>query len=186
MKRLESKVAIITGGNAGVGSEIAKLFASEGATVVISARRVEPLEEVAKEIREAGGEVLCVPTDISKVDDVKNLVNKTMEAYGKVDVLVNNAGILDKGLNAIDQGIYEIGNFLGEFFIRKCMWSTPATIKSTATSIKKFYKSMLDHKNIEKEDYDVLCCIIKENMDTWQSLCATYNDPDEENPFFFF
>ena len=55
MKRLENKVAIVTGGNAGVGSEIAKLFASEGATVVISARRVEPLEEVAKEIREAGG-----------------------------------------------------------------------------------------------------------------------------------
>ena len=107
MKRLENKVAIVTGGNAGVGSEIAKLFASEGATVVISARRVEPLEEVAKEIREAGGEVLCVPTDISKVDDVKNLVNKTVETYGRVDILVNNAGILDKGLNAIDRGDYD-------------------------------------------------------------------------------
>ena len=107
MKRLENKVAIVTGGNAGVGSEIAKLFASEGATVVISARRVEPLEEVAKEIREAGGEVLCVPTDISKVDDVKNLVNKTVETYGRVDILVNNAGILDKGLNAIDRVDYD-------------------------------------------------------------------------------
>ena len=53
----------------------------------------EVLEEVGKEIEEAGGTVLCVPTDISKIDDVKNLVSKTVEAFGKVDVLVNNAGI---------------------------------------------------------------------------------------------
>ena len=74
MGKLDNKVAIITGGNAGVGKEIAKLFASEGAKVVISARRQQVLEEAAKEIEAAGGTVLCVPTDISKVDDVKNLV----------------------------------------------------------------------------------------------------------------
>ena len=73
MGKLDNKVAIITGGNAGVGKEIAKLFASEGAKVVISARRQQVLEEAAKEIEAAGGTVLCVPTDISKVDDVKNL-----------------------------------------------------------------------------------------------------------------
>ena len=92
MGKLDNKVAIITGGNAGVGKEIAKLFASEGAKVVISARRQQVLEEAAKEIEEAGGTVLCVPTDISKVGDVKNLVSKTVETFGQLDILINNAG----------------------------------------------------------------------------------------------
>ena len=91
-------MAIITGGNAGVGKEIAKLFASEGAKVVISARRQQVLEEAAKEIEAAGGTVLCVPTDISKVDDVKNLVSKTVETFGQLDILINNAGITKDGL----------------------------------------------------------------------------------------
>ena len=107
MGKLDNKVAIITGGNAGVGKEIAKLFASEGAKVVISARRQQVLEEAAKEIEAAGGTVLCVPTDISKVDDVKNLVSKTVETLGQLDILINNAGVLDKGLNAIDQIDYD-------------------------------------------------------------------------------
>lgn len=107
MGKLDNKVAIITGGNSGVGKEIAKLFASEGAKVVISARRQQVLEEAAKEIEAAGGTVLCVPTDISKVDDVKNLVSKTVETFGQLDILINNAGVLDKGLNAIDQIDYD-------------------------------------------------------------------------------
>ena len=107
MGKLDNKVAIITGGNAGVGKEIAKLFASEGAKVVISARRQQVLEEAAKEIEAAGGTVLCVPTDISKVGDVKNLVSKTVETFGQLDILINNAGVLDKGLNAIDQIDYD-------------------------------------------------------------------------------
>ena len=96
MGKLDNKVAIITGGNAGVGKEIAKLFASEGAKVVISARRQQVLEEAAKEIEAAGGTVLCVPTDISKVDDVKNLVSKTVETFGQLDILINNAAISPK------------------------------------------------------------------------------------------
>ncbi len=107
MKKLENKVAIITGGNAGVGKEIAKLFASEGATIVISARRQQALDEVAKEIEEAGGKVLGVPTDISKIDDVKNLIKTTIDTYGQLDILINNAGVLDQGLNAIDRIDYD-------------------------------------------------------------------------------
>ena len=67
-------------------------------TVVISARRQQVLEEAAKEIEAAGGTVLCVPTDISKVDDVKNLVSKTVETFGQLDILINNAGITKDGL----------------------------------------------------------------------------------------
>ena len=103
MGRLSGKVAVITGANSGVGEATAKLFAKEGAKVVISARRVEKLEGVAEEIRKAGGEVLSVATDISKLDDVKNLISKAKEAYGKIDVLVNNAGVLEEGLKPIDR-----------------------------------------------------------------------------------
>ena len=102
MGRLDGKVAIITGSNSGVGAATAKLFAKEGAKVVISARRLPQLEEVAAEIRAEGGEVLIVQTDVSKVEDAENLVAKTVEAFGKVDVLVNNAGVLEAGLKPID------------------------------------------------------------------------------------
>lgn len=98
---LKDKVAIITGANSGVGAAAAKLFASEGAKVVICARRAEPLEAVAAEIRAEKGEVLCIPTDISDKASVEALVEKTLAAYGKIDVLVNNAGVLDSSFAGI-------------------------------------------------------------------------------------
>ncbi len=63
------------------------------------------------------------------------------------------------------------------------MWSTPGTIKSTAASIKKFYKCMLDHEMIQKSDFECLSETIKERMPIWQADCASYNDPDADNPF---
>ncbi|MBQ8197866.1 MAG: SDR family oxidoreductase [Lachnospiraceae bacterium] len=102
MGRLDGKVAIITGSNSGVGAATAELFAKEGAKVVISARRLPQLEEVAERIRANGGEVLVVQTDVSKVEDAENLVAKTVEAFGTVDILVNNAGVLEAGLKPID------------------------------------------------------------------------------------
>ena len=103
MDRLKGKVAVITGGNSGVGEATAKLFASEGATVVITARREAALEKVAEEIRAAGGEVYAVATDISKLEDPEKLMDLVMNKYGKVDILVNNAGILEEGLKPIDR-----------------------------------------------------------------------------------
>ena len=100
MGRLEGKVAIITGGNSGVGAATALKFAEEGAKVVITARREEPLLEVAEKIREAGGEVLSVVSDISK--DAKRIVAETLDTFGKIDILINNAGVLDNGLKAVD------------------------------------------------------------------------------------
>lgn len=103
MNRLQGKVAIVTGGNSGVGAATATLFAQEGAKVVISARRQAQLDEVAAGIRQAGGEVLTVVADISKEEDAKNLLAKTLEAFGQVDILVNNAGVLEEGLKPIDR-----------------------------------------------------------------------------------
>lgn len=103
MSRLEGKVAVVTGANSGVGAAIAKLFAAEGARVVMSARREAALEEVAAQIAEAGGEALVVPTDISKPEDPENLMAAAAERFGRIDVLVNNAGILEQGLKPIDR-----------------------------------------------------------------------------------
>ena len=81
MNRLKGKIAVITGGNSGVGAATAKLFAAEGATVVITARREAALKEVADEITAAGGEVYAVSTDISKPEDPEMLMQKVMDKY---------------------------------------------------------------------------------------------------------
>lgn len=102
MGRLDGKVAVITGGNSGIGAVTAELFAKEGAKVVISARRVEQLEAVAEKIKAAGGEALAVPCDISDKAQCKNVAAKAIEAFGTIDILVNNAGVVDSGIEAVE------------------------------------------------------------------------------------
>lgn len=103
MNRLQGKTAVVTGGNSGVGAATAALLAKEGANVVISARRQAALDEVAAKIAAEGGNVLTVATDISKAEDCAALMNAAVEKFGKVDVLVNNAGVLDTGLAPVDK-----------------------------------------------------------------------------------
>lgn len=103
MGRLDNKVAVITGGNSGIGACTAELFAKEGAKVVISARRVEQLEEVAAKIRNEGGEVIVAPCDISDAKQCRNVIDKTLEAFGTVDILINNAGVVDSDIEAIEK-----------------------------------------------------------------------------------
>lgn len=129
MGRLDGKVAIITGSNSGVGAATAELFAKEGAKVVISARRLPQLEEVAEKIRENSGEVLIVQTDVSKVEDCENLVAKTVEAYGKVDILVNNAGVLESGLKPIDCYSDEDLEWVLGINTKGCLQCTRAVLK---------------------------------------------------------
>lgn len=93
--RLDGKVVLLTGASAGIGKEIALLFAKEGARVVAVARRMNRLEELAKESIDLAGEIVAHEGDISKAEDIDSMVDFTMEKYGKIDVLVNNAGILD-------------------------------------------------------------------------------------------
>lgn len=103
MNNLKGKTAVITGGNSGVGAATALLFAKSGANVVISARRQAALDEVAEKIKAEGGNVLTVPTDISKDEDCKNLMKAAVDTFGSIDVLVNNAGVLDTGLAPVDK-----------------------------------------------------------------------------------
>lgn len=121
-------------------------------------------------------------------EDLKKsgLNNKTINQHlSNVDFYINEY-LLRKAPLPMESGTTMIDDFLGNFFIRKCMWSTPGNIKTTATSIKKFYKCMLEHKKILKTDYDFLCSEIKDSMEIWQENCAIYNNPDAPNPFFMF
>ena len=93
--RLKDKVAIITGAGRGIGRAIAKLYAQEGAKVVINYNRSEKEAiNLAEEIQKLGEEVLVIKANVAKSDEVKDMVKKTVEKFGRVDILVNNAGIL--------------------------------------------------------------------------------------------
>ena len=94
MKKLEGKVAIVTGSTSGMGRATAVLFAREGAKVVVTGRNEERAKAVVEQIKSEGNEAMYVIVDTSKVEDAKGLVDKTIEAYGTVDVLFNNAGTL--------------------------------------------------------------------------------------------
>lgn len=118
--------------------------------------------------------------------DLNNLAPKTVRKHvSNVEFYINDYLFYEDALT-FEYGIGRIDDFLGYFFIHKCMWSTPETIRSTATSIKKFYKCMLDHGKIQKKEYNYLCEKIRICMPQWQAACAQYNNIDKNNPFSFF
>ena len=90
---LRGKVAIVTGGTSGIGRDTAVLFAKAGAKVVVAGRREVEGKETIDLIRAAGGDGLLVKTDVSRAADVRALVQKTVEKFGRLDVAFNNAGI---------------------------------------------------------------------------------------------
>ena len=91
---LKDKVALITGASQGLGRALALAFAREGARVVVNARSEDSVRPVAGEVEDAGAEVLAVAADVSKGADVERLVGESVDRFGKIDVLVNNAGLL--------------------------------------------------------------------------------------------
>ena len=91
---LKDKVTLVTGASQGLGKALALAFAKEGARVVVNARSEETIRPVADEVEGAGAEVLAVAADVSKSADVERMVDETVERFGKIDVLLNNAGLL--------------------------------------------------------------------------------------------
>ncbi|MCX7983277.1 MAG: SDR family oxidoreductase, partial [Syntrophales bacterium] len=91
--RLKDKVAIVTGASKGIGKAIALGYAKEGAKVIIASRSIDLLREIEKEISSAGGEALALFLDVRDLSSVENVVKETMSRFGRLDVMVNNAGI---------------------------------------------------------------------------------------------
>jgi NAD(P)-dependent dehydrogenase (short-subunit alcohol dehydrogenase family) len=92
-KQLQDRIAVVTGASNGIGRGIAEMFAAEGAKTVLVARRAAVLEEVAAGIKSRGGEGLPVPTDLTKENEVTALFDTVKQRFGRLDVLVNNAGV---------------------------------------------------------------------------------------------
>ena len=137
--RLKDKVAIITGATSGIGRAGAILFAREGAKVVVVGRRKAAGEETVRRIKGMGGEAIFVKADVSKASEIKRMVDKTVQTYGKIDILFNNAGILGpRNVFTSDFPEEEVErliavNFKGVFYCTK--YAIPEMIKSGGGSI---------------------------------------------------
>ena len=93
MNRLKDKVAIVTGSSSGIGKAIALRFGTEGAKVVVTARRMALCEETVAQITKVGGEAWAIQTDVADERQVERLIDQTVKRYGRLDILVNNAGV---------------------------------------------------------------------------------------------
>ena len=93
MFSLDEKVALITGSSRGIGKAIAQAMSDAGARVVISSRKAEACDEVAKSIRDAGGEAIAIPCNVSDLDQVQSLVDRTLDEWSRIDILVCNAAV---------------------------------------------------------------------------------------------
>ena len=91
---LDGQVALVTGASSGIGAATAEALAAEGASVALAARRADRLEDVADRIEADGGEAVVVPTDVTDEDDVDAMIDRTVTELGRLDVLVNNAGVM--------------------------------------------------------------------------------------------
>jgi NAD(P)-dependent dehydrogenase (short-subunit alcohol dehydrogenase family) len=128
MRSLQGAVVAITGASAGIGRECAVAFAREGARVALAARRLERLEAVAEAVRVAGSDAFLMVTDVSRGDDVRRFIEGTLARFGRLDVLVNNAGFGVRGTVALTPiGSYErlmAVNFMGG--VHACQAALPA------------------------------------------------------------
>jgi NAD(P)-dependent dehydrogenase (short-subunit alcohol dehydrogenase family) len=105
--KLTGKVALITGGGRGIGRAIALSFAKEGASVVVSARTRSEIEEVVRGVENLGQKALAIQADVSKEEDVKNMIGETLKTFKRLDILVNNAGIAHPTRNVADMTLIE-------------------------------------------------------------------------------
>lgn len=138
MKKLENKTAIVTGASSGMGKAIALLFASEGANVIVADLKQNEIDDVVNEIVKAGGKALGVVCNVSKEADIKNLIDTSVTKFNTVDVLINNAGVMDDFV-PVDQVSNELWerimsiNVNGPFYA--CRLAVPIMLKQGSGTI---------------------------------------------------
>ncbi len=119
-------------------------------------------------------------------NSMQKLKKSTIEQHlDNMDLYLNQFLLYRNGLS-FREGPQEIDSFMRNFYITRCMWSTPSNIKTTAASIKKFYKLMADRGEIEKQVYQELVNTIKEEMEEWQEECRSYFEDDDEDDWSFY
>ena len=116
MSRWQDKTVLVTGGSRGLGRAIAEAFAAEGACVVIAARGGNELERAAAELRAGDRQILAVPTDVTKQEQVDSLVQQTLDRFGRLDVLVNNAGRSDRR-EVLDTAVEDFADLMDVNFL---------------------------------------------------------------------
>jgi len=94
MENIKGKVVVITGASSGLGAATARLLSAEGANVVLGARRVDRIQSLADELNAKGGKAIAIATDVTDHDQVKNLVDAAVQKFGRIDVMINNAGLM--------------------------------------------------------------------------------------------
>ena len=124
--RLENKVAVVTGGNSGIGEDTAALFAEEGARVILMARREAEGREVEARIKASGGDAKFIPCDVGDVESVSDAIELAAKTYGRIDVLFNNAGGGGGGNfpNESDEEWNRVVNvnLTGTFYVSRAVW----------------------------------------------------------------
>ena len=91
---IKNKIVVVTGASSGLGEATARLLSAQGATVVLGARRADRLQSLAKDLESRGGKALALTTDVTRREQVKALVDSAVQAYGRIDVMINNAGLM--------------------------------------------------------------------------------------------
>jgi len=126
LRRFDGKVAVVTGAGTGIGRAIATRLAKEGAYISAIGRRIEKIEETVKAIKNSGGRGIAIKGDISKKEDIEGIVKKTIDEFGKIDFLINNAGTEGKAMNLLEMSeeywdeIYNI-NVRGVFLMTRAV-----------------------------------------------------------------
>ena len=142
---------------------------------------MDSYEQYEKDCERIRGDNERILAEFEKWLSDKDLSKKTIANHcNNVDFYINEFLLYEEAIEASD-GIYEIGYFLGFWFIKKAMWASKSTIKGNATSIKKFYEFMLDKGKIDKEDYIELKEVIKNNIQEWLDTMDRYDDPEIED-----
>ena len=90
---LTNKIALVTGGSRGIGKQIVKTYAAQGATVIIASRNINDCQKVAEEVIQAGGNAMAISCDMANLEDIANMYKQIEDEFGKLDILVNNAGV---------------------------------------------------------------------------------------------